>query len=213
MAKNLHYILEDYFSNKDLNEQEKKKVNDEIINCILIAQSPVITRPFTSYSKNLPKFLKLTNHSFDLETLFKEQLKGKRFIELGPGARPLADWAFQYGISEYIGVEPFNPEITKENLSKDPRVKLEKDKEALEFLLSQEDESAIVLSMGVLCEELFRFNNDNYFRFIIKEIYRITPKNAPSIHLIGPINHHLNYFIENSFKPVTDLKSNMIYIK
>lgn len=219
MAKNFYSILEDYFANKLLTEEEQGKVNDYMLKCMLIAQKPNITKPFTNYSKNLEHILKLADCFMDIEDLLHKQFSNQRFIELGPGAQPLANWALQYGISEYIGVEPFNPEITENALPKNPKVKLEKEKEALEFLLGQENESAIVMSMGVLCAELFNFNDDNYFRFIVKEIYRVTPKGGFTINSIHSIAG-IDYFTEAGFRSTKDTpardfisQSTTIYVK
>lgn len=126
-------------------------------------------------------------HSTTNLQLFERQFMGKRVIELGPGADPKSNWLHdKYRISEYVGVEPFYPHLTGEKIEFSGRTIDVIKEDGLSFLIHQPDESAIVISNGVVCTELILSHKNesvDYFRFLAKEIYRVTPKGNPTFHI------------------------------
>lgn len=158
-----------------------EQIEDYRNKCIKAAQNPYITHPHTNYgSLHLEIFVKLR------ELNFAQTVNGKNIIELGTGAGPCFERLLQFGINSYTAVEPFHPDKTEQALKNHPKTSIAKT-DGLSFLLSQPDNSAIILSFGVLCQELFFYNYnsliENYFRFLIKEIYRVTPLGSPTIHV------------------------------
>lgn len=150
-------------------------------------------------------------------------MKGKKVIELGPGRNSLAKKLFEkYGIAEYVAVEPVDYNATDGSLdTKNKRVSMS-NKDALEYLLEQPNESAIVISFGVMNPELLtpplamaflavEYPHDavmkevgyNYYGFLGREIFRVTPKDAISIHgfNVGTADVDL-YFVKPGFRPV-----------
>ncbi len=140
--------------------------------------------------------------SINDSSFFREKIKGKRVIELGPGADPKADWLYENcEISEYIGVEPFYPHLTREKITRNSEKNNVIQEDGLSFLLNQPDESAIVMSNGVICKELIisPYNeNVDYFRFLAKEIYRVTPIRCPTFHISAFF--HQDFFVKHGFQ-------------
>lgn len=103
------------------------------------------------------------------------KLRNHRVIEIGPGGHPInLDWPCK----EYIGVQPhkcYVPEIGGENYILE---------DGLSFLRKQPDSSAIVVSFGVLDEDVLRycslFNSqatmlsEKYIKEIASEIKRVS---------------------------------------
>jgi len=116
---------------------------------------------------------------YGIEKLAKE-INGKKVIELGPSHNPRAKMFLDLGAKEYVGVELFHS-FTASCFTQNYNGAKTVQKEALSYLMSQEDESAIVASFGFLCDAL-HIQNHHYIPFITKEIHRVTPKGSPSIH-------------------------------
>ncbi len=211
--KDLSILLNKYFDSKKLNPEEQRLIDEYRLDCILEANCPDFTHPYTAYSYNLPIYLKLAQSHTDFESILKKELKNRKLIELGPGANPQAEWALKYGIKEYVGVEPFNSEISAKALPKDQKLSIEPCKEALHYLLGVEESSSVVISMGMMCEEVYHFSNKDYYKFLIKEIARVTPKGAPTIHINGPHNSFAEYFRQFGFKALEGLLGDAIFIK
>jgi len=218
MLNSLTNILEDYFSGKILEKDEIVLVNAHRQDCINKAMNPAITLPGTRFRESFEVWTKLAEKMLTgLGPYFHKSINGKRCIELGPGMDPMADWLFAHGASEYIGVEPFHPELTREELQDSEKSAVIDDKEALGFLLQQPDESALVFSRGVLCPELQLCNTTDYFSFIAKESYRVTPKGCPNIHITSTLGEEDNIvaraFKNAGFYAVLDRGDNTIWIK
>lgn len=135
---------------------------------------------------------------------FGEFINGKDVIELGPGITFVPHYAFKGGATSYVGVEPFAPETTKkqiELLSLPPEYK-EKirlvGEDALTFLSTRPDDSAIVLSRSVLREDIIGGGRSNFYDLgkreiknlankyrieLCREIYRVTPPNLITMHI------------------------------
>lgn len=114
------------------------------------------------------------------EDKISKEIEGKRVIELGPAHNPRAKLLLDLGAKEYVGVELFNVFMAScftQNYNKARIVQ----KDALTYLINQEDESAVVVSFGFLCDAL-HMQNTHYIPFITKEIQRITPKGGISVH-------------------------------
>lgn len=119
------------------------------------------------------------------------EIKGKKVIELGPSHDPKARFFLDNGAKEYVGVDLFHSFIGTCFVQNYLKAKIV-EKDALSYLMNQEDESAVVASFGFLCDALHMLN-PHYVPFVVKEIYRITPKGGISIHSTA-------CDIENSFE-------------
>ncbi len=119
-----------------------------------------------------------------LTSMFIER---RRVIELRPGPTPLYQLFQHLGVAEYVAVEPFNPTMTREKLPSEIEV-VEED--GLTYLLKQPDNSAIVVSCGVIDPTLYGKKQPPertlrimmYYQFLADEIYRVTPPGDISIH-------------------------------
>lgn len=129
--------------------------------------------------------------------LFREQLKGRDVIEIGPAHRPAYTDLKKFGIGRYTAVEAFETKSTggalNHILDQLPKAQGDaayremtlSDKDGLTYLINQPDESAIVMSFGVLCPWLQQHENTNYYRFLAREIYRVTPQGGISVHVVN----------------------------
>jgi hypothetical protein len=109
-----------------------------------------------------------------------KEIEGKRVIELGPAHNPRAKLLLDLGAKEYVGVELFNSFMASCFTQNYNRAKIVQ-KDALSYLINQEEGSAVVVSFGFLCDALHIYN-PHYIPFITKEIQRITPKDGVSVH-------------------------------
>ena len=125
----------------------------------------------------------------------REKKLGSGVIEIGPGYTGMLPGLFNLDIQFYVGVEPINSWKTskaiKEFLDDFPQydgklsiVKID----ALSFLRTQDDNSATVLSSGVLEDCIIGCNAEKdkivekYKTELCAEIYRVTPIGGVSIH-------------------------------
>lgn len=139
--------------------------------------------------------------------MVRRAIEGKEVIELGPGDKPSARRLLNLGATRYTGVDLAYrkgkngyPTIMPQALdvSRDKRVSWI-DTDGLSHLLTQEDESAIVVSSGVFCtgftaaneRDLENTTAHNYFARLIKEVHRITPKGLITAHV-----HNDSFFPE-----------------
>lgn len=138
--------------------------------------------PNTNYYQ---AFLKRLDEPVFLD-MIKKYLSGKKVIELGPGNNPIAKELFEkVGISEYVGLEPFFPKLAIDKINGLGAARI-LEEDGLSFLENQRDGSLIVVSFGVIAPELCGFRNNDYYRFLCKEIYRVTPEKSISIHGMKP---------------------------
>ncbi len=103
----------------------------------------------------------------------------------------------KFGIAKYTAVEAFETKATGGALSyildRLPKAQSDaaflemtlSDKDGLTYLINQPDESAIVMSFGVLCPWLQQHENATYYRFLAREIYRVTPQGGISVHVVN----------------------------
>ncbi|HIG95079.1 MAG: hypothetical protein QT05_C0016G0005 [archaeon GW2011_AR13] len=191
-------ILNDYFTGKEICQEDFESIKRYREYCIQQANQPGLTRPYTNYSGNFDLMKKL------YPEVSRENLKGKKIIEIGTGANPLAKDFLEMGVTEYTGLEPFHPELSRENLKECQNAKIVEE-DGLSYLLKQDDESSLVTSYGIICPEISRMNNNDYFKFLIKEIYRVTPKNGITMHVHGfEKEKAINLFGSSGFKPLGD---------
>jgi hypothetical protein len=208
--RQLSDILDDYFANRDLNSDELI----EVLACrernIAKAASHSLTST-TSYAMSFDVQMELFKRYFEnSEDIFKNSINGREAIELGPGCNPMHRWLFERGASEYTGVEMLYPQISQRMVSGDNARIVDND--ALSFLVSQPDESAIIASRGVLNDEVMP--SASYARFLIKEIYRVTPKGAITIHSMGVSSaDEKRFFKEAGFRPLDERDYNAVWIK
>src|SRR3989339_335695 len=88
------------------------------------------------------------------------------------------------------------------------------EEDGLSYLLKQDDESSLVTSYGIICPEISRMNNNDYFKFLIKEIYRVTPKNGITMHVHGfEKEKAINLFGFSGFKPLGDWMLQFVWKK
>lgn len=206
----LSEILNDYFANRDLDSDELNEVLACRERCISQAANHSL-RSTTSYAMSFNVQMELLRRYFDnAEDILKDSIKGRKAIELGPGRSPMHKWLLERGASEYTGVEMFYPQISERLVSGENAKIVEGD--ALSFLLSQPDESAIVASRGVLNDEVMP--SPSYARFLIKEIYRATPKGAVTIHSMGVSSaDERRFFREAGFRPLDERDYNAVWVK
>jgi len=138
----------------------------------------------------------------DLEEipLLREGFKGKKVIELGPERNPVYPHLAKHGIAGYTAVEPNYADETSEALKghdgKTDVVKVD----GLSYLLSQPNDSAVVISFGVL-----PWCGNSYMESIAQEIYRVTPPGGISVHS-PKIDRIERYpYVETGFKPIEEL--------
>lgn len=170
-------ILKDYFGRKQIGFVDLERIYSYRSKCVASALQPIITKPHTSYSEHWDLITEL------YPEIFEQNYSGKKVIELGPGANPLAEKFLNLGASEYIGAEAFHPELSEFNLPKNTGNAKIVNEDGLSYLLKQEDNSGLVVSFGVICPELIV--NEDYFRFLGREIYRVTPQKSITIHSHG----------------------------
>lgn len=222
----LEQTLNAYFKGDRLSETDLKPVFDYRSECITQAVLSLgyLQRKFgISDAKNVKRwqFGQHFDEIFESEEyvpVFKKQMQGQRVIELGPGFYPKADMLFEkFGIDKYDAAEPRTYELTQAKLDmKDPRIRLVKE-DSLSYLLRQPDDSAIIISCGVICPELLQCAADDpdisYFRFLGKEMQRVTPKGALTIHGTNLDSNQIDLvFIENGFKPYGSCDKN-VFVK
>lgn len=197
MTPDRHTLIS-YFKGKNIGSEELENIHGYRAECIARALKPRITMPFENYSQHFGMIQRC------FEDLLRQHFSGERVIELGPGASPLAEKFFEFGAKEYVGVEPFHPELTEEALPiQDERVNLVKD-DGLTYLLQQPENSALVVSFGVLCPELLGWCNDDYYRFLGREIYKVTPEGNISIHVHGFSGILYDFFEIHGFRAIDD---------
>lgn len=208
--RNLSDILNDYFANRDLNSDELNEVLACRERCIAKAASHSLPST-TSYAMSFNVQMELMKRYIqNAEDILKNSINGRKAIELGPGCSPMHKWLFEQGASDYTGVELLYPQISERIVSgENARIV---DSDALSFLLSQPDGSAIVASRGVLNDEVMP--STSYARFLIREIYRVTPKGAVTIHSMGVSSlDEKRFFREAGFTPLDDKDYNAVWIK
>lgn len=109
-----------------------------------------------------------------------KEIKGRKVIELGPSHDPKAKFFLDNGAKEYVGVDLFHSFTASCFVQNYIGAKIVK-RDALSYLMKQENESAVVASFGFLCDALHMLN-PHYIPFVVREIYRVTPKGGISIH-------------------------------
>lgn len=229
----LEHTLNAYFKRNQLTKEQLRFITDYRSECITqaILSLGYLQRKFgPSGSSNVKPWM-FKNHfdeifeSDEYASLLCEQMQDQRVIELGPGFYPEADMLFEkFGIAEYVAVEPINFKLTEAKLDmKDPRIRVVRE-DSLSYLLRQPNNSAIVISCGVICLEYLQFAADNpdisYFRFLGKEMQRVTPTGTLTIHETnlnsnqrGTNDENINLvFIKNGFKPYGAYNKN-VFVK
>lgn len=172
-------LVSAYFRGFDISCEDLQKVRNYRKECVERALEPNMSEGSTNSRKVHELLLKR------FREVFAKELAGKRIIELGPGSYPFVELLSGFDIKEYVGVEPFNAKCTKCALPVDERIKIV-EQDGLSYLLTQPSESAVVLSFGVFAPELYSMSDlkkvYDYYRFMAKEITRVTPKNSITIH-------------------------------
>ncbi|MFH1065668.1 MAG: hypothetical protein V1734_04155 [Nanoarchaeota archaeon] len=208
--RQLSEILNDYFANRDLTGDELK----EFLACRERSIAQAANHPLrstTTYAMSFDVQMELLRrYILNAETILKDSINGRKAIELGPGCNPMHRWLFERGASEYTGVEMLYPQISEKMVSGENAKIVNND--ALSFLLSQPDESAIITSRGVLNQEVMP--SSNYARFLIREICRVTPKGGITIHSSGVSSvDEKRFFKEAGFTPLDEKDYNAVWIK
>ncbi len=147
-------------------------------------------------------------------------LRGQQVIEIGPGCNPLAAFLLrQMGVRKYVGVEPLRPELTRQLLDVSDSRSILEHTDGLTYLFQQPDESAIVMSFGVLDPTIYQFlpfntsgiswkqqEIDDYMRLLIKEIYRVTPHGSVTMHhpsgegAVRPFFEKAGFLCQNTYE-------------
>lgn len=208
--RNLSDILNDYFANRDLAGDELREVLAYRERCIAQAAEGSF-KSATSYQPSFDSQMEvISNKLSGFEEMLMNSLKGKRAIELGPGCNPMHSWLFARGAASYTGIELFySEESARLSAGKNSEIV---HSDALSFLVSQPGNSAIVVSRGVLNMEVMP--SFNYMRFLIREIYRITPAGNLTIHAMGILSHdEKRFFREAGFKPLDERDYNAVWVK
>lgn len=178
-------IILDYITGKDLSPEDLQKVIEAREKSIKTASYQTASGVGTNFYYDFDRIC------FEGIKEMSEGLKGQRVIELGPGMHPIYEKLISFEIDHYIAVEGFEPDATGgalnvmlENHGDDHFQKVEVvHKDALSYLLEQPDESAVVMSFGMMCPELQNGKNDLYYPFLAKEIHRVTPKDGLTLYV------------------------------
>lgn len=139
-------------------------------------------------------------------TKISDLLIGQDVIEIGPGYGKLVKKVFEFGGKSYIGVDPFYgisipiKELEEAKKIKEGQAKCVKS-DGLTFLLDQPDNSGVILSFNVFCEEILRSANifyatqamherqkvfrDRYWNELTKQVHRVTKPNGFVFHSYG----------------------------
>src|SRR3989339_195915 len=116
-------LLNDYFMGKEIYPNDIESIKKYREYCIEQANQPGLTLPYTDYSRNFDMMKKL------YPEVSRKNLEGKKIIEIGTGANPLAKSFLDMGVTEYTGLEPFHPELSREHLKGTKNAKIvEKEK-------------------------------------------------------------------------------------
>lgn len=203
-------ILDDYFANRELSKGDFISVLVYRETCIAqAAENPF--KGATSYKLCFESQMNVLCRKVEgVEKILADSIKGRQAIELGPGCNPLHGWLFEIGASAYTGVELFYPETSRQIITGENANVVSQD--ALSCLLSQPDESAILVSSGVLNREIMP--SFNYLRFLLREIYRVTPNGCITIHgtgMLAPTD--ILYFKESGFVPLMPGNFNPAWLK
>jgi hypothetical protein len=176
-----------FLRGEELTEEELGDVDSFRKNCIKYVSILTKPSPHTDFFTDFQRYLMPQYND-----LFKEKLKDQKIIEIGPAINPIYNTLREnYSIASYVAVEPFCMGMTKGSLNhsikEDDFARVEAEEtDGLSYLLTQPDESAITMSFGVLNRELVKGSVDVtefYYRFLAKEIHRVTPQDGISIHL------------------------------
>ena len=133
--------------------------------------------------------------------LLREGFIGRKVIELGPERNPVYPHLAKLGIAGYTAVEPNYADETSEALKghegKTDVVKVD----GLSYLLTQPNDSSIVISFGVL-----PFCSESYEESTAKEIYRVTVPGGISVHSPKREKFGRRYpYLEAGFRPIEEI--------
>ncbi len=209
----LRNLVDVFLNREELTQEELERVLRYRQICIQKVNDAGYPGSSTNYAQLFEPCMK-----YETPAEVVSELKGQRVIELGPGEHPNAELLFDvYGIAEYVAVEPFLTQLTEKSLNtRDPRNKIVK-QDGLSYLLEQQDNSAVMISCAVICPELMidaEGHKQDYYRFVGKEMYRVTPQGAPNIHFVTGIDKWDVdlFFTSHGFRPAKpiDNKLNLI---
>ncbi len=172
-------LLAAYFSGEQLADKDLELVQAYRQECIDRARSHT-SGLMTSYYEDF----ELVVDKLCADLNLAEHFKGRPVIELGPGKHPLKQVLLEkYGVSDYTGVE----------LSGTSQIEVVRE-DVLTYLSSVSDNSALVVSCGLMCPELIldlKGRNLDYFRFVGREIFRVTPRGSVSVHITNNLASHV----------------------
>lgn len=222
--EDLSSVLDRYFKNEELSEEELKIVEKHRKECIEEVKEksykfsdigsglgiPVPIEGFT-WSAGWDLDLRIGNLVSNRDEEF-EIFEGKTVIDLGAGRIPkgFARAIMFFGPKKYVAVDVEPPGI--ELFKEDMKGEMEKGQELesvesdmLEYLLTVKDESSIVVSSGStkLGEVIRGKRSSDYLHFLAHEIARVTPEKSITYHY----EHHplfANYLEEEGFERVED---------
>lgn len=135
----------------------------------------------------------------DLERipLLREGFKGKRVVELGPERRPVYALLSRLGITGYTAVEPNYADKTREALkSHEGQIEVVP-VDGLSYLLTQPNDSCVVVSFGVL-----PYCSEPYNELIAKEIFRATVPDGVSVHYPKARDFYRYPYVKAGFRPI-----------
>lgn len=198
-------LLEDFFCRRDLSPEDLNAVSRHRDSCIekyrwQFSGDHGTTTAGNELHESVLQYLKGLIE-------FREAVRGRRVIELGPGSNPLAERLLEdFEALEYVGVE-MNSNSTLAVVGSTDRVRIE-GTDALSYLLTQPTESAIVVSIAMLDPMIYGDTNMawHYNRFLGREIFRVTPRGKPTFHahLLDGYWNKKKIFYDHGFEPVID---------
>lgn len=160
--------------------------------------------------------LKKTKTKIESYYTWPDPIEGRTVIDIGSGMFPKdkAKFIMHRGAEKYIAVdlEPPDLDYFKENMEGSMRKGQELESvesDMLEYLLTLEDESSIVISSGsTMQREVIRGKSSvDYLHFLAHEIARVTPEKGITYHY--EYDPFFKIFLEEEgFKRIEDKKKN-----
>lgn len=139
---------------------------------------------------------------YDLEknSLLREGFRDRKVVELGPERKPVYVHLAQLGIADYTAVEPFYADETREALRGHIGQINVVQVDGLSYLLTQPNDSCVVVSFGVL-----PYCSEPYNKSIAKEIFRTTVPGGISIHDLNGDSIKRYHYSKAGFRPIEDI--------
>ena len=190
-----HRSLDKYVRGENIHTTEEEVLLNFRKELIKTFSHPGTYRIDTRHSRGMDKNIEV------LDELPDEFVENQHVIELGPSVLPMARKLMEKGAKSYTGVDVLedrsysnidDPDVDREDISDVKNSKVIHGKDALSHLLEVPDESSIVISIGVMDPWMYSLTGGfeeeyalPYYKFLAKEMFRITPKGAVNMHFVS----------------------------